>query len=563
MGRGLVAGELDPVLEASAAVARMLRHGEIERAADLFDRAIERWPKNSKLLLLKGDVLAQTAGLYQAAMHYAELLAHPTVAQWAAPRLFQIVRDKSLPLDEAIALVKRVCDAREDTRLKAQILDRLLDRGDPRERELLLDVLGRHSSIFRYEFKAAVQKTEKGECDAAIEILESARRNGRSSEPSTFLLAELYAVSSRFSEAVALLDELLEQHPEHPEIYRRLVHMLQRAGDFERAVDVFEIAIRRWPQDWLLIYRFNRLSIKPGRQAQIFDAISRASDDMQDRNDRCRFHFGLACLHNGHVERGYEHLTARFEEPTASTAGHIVKALGARSPRAWTAGSRLLDDRTREVQIVRAEGARATIVVPATFQFGNLPLAMVDALFAEHGLNVVYLRDLGQRAFLRGIAAMGATDECTLIGLAKLIAELGAKRTIFMGASAGGFTALRYAALLNGDVAVSFAGPTALSPVYESTRASIWNQDFFIKTWLARETDLPHDLVPVLSKPTRTKFRQYFGELATADAQQARRIERLSGVTLFPMPGIGDHFIAHHMIGDGSFDALIEELVSA
>jgi tetratricopeptide (TPR) repeat protein len=563
MNRELPVPVLDSIQDTSTAVTRMLQEGKIEEAAGLFDHALKRWPKSTKLRLLKGEILARTVGQSQAALHYAELLNAPNVAQWAAGHLFTLLGEKALPIDDAVVVAPRVCNAQIEAKLKERILDRLIERESAFERERLLEIAGRGAGIFRYEWKLAVARAEAGDLETAIGLLEAARGQGRHSVQSTFLLAESYGVCSRLPDAIALLEKLLLEHPDQPDVYRRLTNLLQWAGDFTRAGDVFESAFGRWPHDWMLVFRFNRLPVKPHRQAQIFDIVASASGDIANKNDRFRFHFGLACLHVGQVERGIQHLKGPFEEPTATTAGLVMKALGARSARDWIANSRLVDDRTQEVQIVRAKDARATIVVPATYQFGFLPLALMDSLFAEHGFNAIYLRDFGKRQFVRGISALGGTEEATLAGLAKLTAELGAKRTIFMGSSGCGFTALRYGALMGADAAVSFSGPTATATAYDNTKTSIWNPDFFKKILMQREGELPFDLVPVLSQPSRTKFLQIYGENAAADAKQAQRIGGLPGVTLMPVAGVSDHFVVDHMIGDGSFDALLEELVDA
>jgi tetratricopeptide (TPR) repeat protein len=554
---------LDSIQDTSTAVTRMLQEGKIEEAVRLFDHALKRWPKSTKLRLLKGEILARTAGQSRAALHYAELLGAPNVAQWAAGHLFTLLGEKVLPIDDAVVVAPRVCDAQVEAKLKERILDRLIERESALERDRLLEIAGRGAGIFRYEWKLAVSRAEAGDLEAVIELLEAAHRAGRNSVQSIFLLAESYGVCSRLPDAIALLENLLLQHPDLPDAYRRLTNLLQRAGDFERAADVFESAVRHWPQDWMLIFRFNRLPARPQRQRQIFNIVAGANSDIRGKNDRFRFHFGLACLHNGHIERGIEILQGPFDEPTATTAGLVMKALGARSAREWSTGSRFVDDRTLEVQIVRAANARATIVVPATFQFGYLPLSLIDSLFAERGLNAIYLRDFGKRAFVRGIASLGGTEETTLTSLAQLTAELGAKRTIFMGCSACGFTALRYGALMGADCAVSFAGPTATSTVYDNTKTSIWNPDFFLKILLQREPDLPFDLVPVLSQPSRTKYLQIYGANAVEDARHSRRIEGLPGVTLIPVAGVSDHFVVDHMIGDGTFDKLLDDLIAA
>jgi hypothetical protein len=115
------------------------------------------------------------------------------------------------------------------------------------------------------------------------------------------------------------------------------------------------------------------------------------------------------------------------------------------------------------------------------------------------------------------------------------------------------------------DTAVSFAGPTDASstPLYHQSRPSAWNPDFFVRGILDRESDLPLDLMPVLSTPRHTHFIQYFGQEMAEDVRQARRIEGLPGVTLRPVPGLNSHYVLDHLIGDGSFDSLLEELAAS
>ena len=265
----------DLLQDTSTAIARMLRDGEIDEATRLFDRAVKRWPKSSKLLLLKGELLGRTSGPSQAAAHYSELLNASNVSQWAAGHLLATLRDAPLPVDDAAAVTLRVCAAQLEAPLKERILDRLLDREDPSERARILEAAGRNSAIFRYEWKFAVSKTENGDFDAAIEILELAQSAGRNSVQGCFLLAELLAVCSRLPDAVALLEDLLRRQPDQTDIYRRLTNLLQRACDFERAADVFESAATRWPHDWMLVFRFNRLPIKPHRQSGILTSCPR------------------------------------------------------------------------------------------------------------------------------------------------------------------------------------------------------------------------------------------------------------------------------------------------
>ena len=439
----------------------------------------------------------------------------------------------------------------------------MLERQDAVERLNLLEATA-HSKILRYELKLAVAKLEGGDFETALRILEAARSEGRISVPSSILLSELLTLFSRLPESIAVLEELLERFPENPDIYRRLTYALQQASEFERAADIFERAIGRWPHDWMLLVRLSRMPIERRRLEHFFEIISNGAEDVLARNERFRFHYARACLLVGKVERALELLHSLVEPVVQGLAAPLMKALSARPAQHWTSGSRLVDDRTKDFQVTRAPNARATFILTINATFGNLPQSLVDTFFADHDVNVVYLRDFRKRSYLRGVAGLGRTELETIAALRKIVAALGAKRTIVMGGSGGGFSAMRYAALMDADVAVSFAGPTDASttPLYHGARPSAWNPDFFIKAILNRESDLPLDLVPLLSKSGRTKFIQYFGQEMPEDVRQALRLKGLPGVTLRPVPGLDSHYVLDHLMGNGSFDLLLEELAT-
>jgi len=131
-----------------------------------------------------------------------------------------------------------------------------------------------------------------------------------------------------------------------------------------------------------------------------------------------------------------------------------------------------------------------------------------------------------------------------------------------MGSSSGGFSAMRVGALMGADVCVSLSGQTALASYLDTTRVSAWNPSFFVKVQMEREGNLPFDLVPVLSRPSKTKFLQFYGADDEEDTRQALRLKGIPNVLLIPVRGVGDHFVVDHMIADGSFDALLKELAA-
>lgn len=553
---------LPPTAEAAyAAVQQLLKDGSSEEAIALTERALDRWPKNLRLLLGKGDVLAKAASRGAAAKHYSELIANGLGEPWAAGRLTTLLAAGPLSFDDAMQVGEAIAAATIDPKLKQALLQQLVLRDDPGERFQLLQAVAPRAEVFALEWRLAVMLTEQGEIDAALQLLESAAAAGRNSPQAALLYADLLAVCDRLVEAVAVLERQCDAHPDSADVYRRLTALWQRLGDFERAADVFEAALEHWPQDWMLLLRLNRLPVRRERLQKMFARIAANAEAVLSRDDRFRLQYALASLHLGQIEPALDLLRRPFEGPVATMAAPVLKALGARPPEWWLAHSRLTDDRTRDVQVTRAPDARATVVLPTGVSFGNLPLAFVDSLLAAHGVNVVYLRDFRKRAYLRGIASLAPDEAGTIAALQQLLAELGASRTLVIGSSSGGFTALRYGALLGADAAVSFSGPTELVSFHQSTRHSVWNPNFFILQLLKRERDLPQDLVPVLSQPRVSRFQQFYGADSESDAKQALRLAGLPGVELMPVTGVSDHFVVDHMIGSGEFDRLLKSLI--
>jgi tetratricopeptide (TPR) repeat protein len=546
--------------DAAAAIAEALERGAFSDAMQRLDTAVRHWPANAKLQLLKGTLLEKSQGTPQAALHFAGLAENPNIAAMAGKRLLPLIRRGAVTPDSVIELARRVSCSFMDAADKERILNAIVAQSAPDQRNELLDVLG-SSGILRLECKLAVRKAEQGAFDEARRILELARQEGRTSAESVSLLAELYARSQRLPEAIAMLMQLRADYPDEPDCYLRLTTLLQRADDFAGAARIFEEAVERWPHNWQLLVRLHRLPLDRQTLERLFDTIARDADEALGKDERFRLQFALLCLHLGRIEQARDVLSLPFAAAASAVPRLILKTLTARTPAQWTGGSRLIDVRSAEVQVTRADCPRATVVVPTAIALSHLPLAFVDSLFADHAVNVVYLRDFAGRAHLRGVPALGRGETGTIEALGQLISSLGAARTIVMGTGAGGFTALRYGALLEADIAIAFSAPTELNTVFGEAKRAIANPNFPGTALLERDGDLPLDLVPLLSTPRRTKSILIYGDDAANDARQAQRVEGLPGVTLKPVAGIGDSNVLLHMIADGSFDQLIESLV--
>ncbi len=548
------------VAEANRSVLQLLEEGKSAGALALLESALARWPRNQRLLLTKGEVLA-ASGSDKAAEHYAGLLSDPKAVPWAVTRLRELLEKEPLELDAALKVGAQIAAADIEPRLKQPLLDLLLEREEPSERMRLLETIAPAAGLHKYEWKLAVARIEQGDPQSALALLSRAMTEGRTSPHGTTLLSDLLATCGKLPEAIETLEAAIMRHPDHPDLYRRLIFLLQRERAFGKAGAVMGQALERWPSDWMLLHRLNRLPLEPGQFERIFAIVSRNAPAAAENDERFCLQFALACLHAREIERGLSLLARPFQDPVSHMAAPVLGAVRSRPVDFWRDRSRLVDDRSRDVQWTLSPRPRATLVLPTGISFGYLPLSMIDALFAEHDVNVVYLRDFNKRAYLRGVVGLGSTEAETLGNLKPLLDRLDAARTIIMGSSQGGFAALRYGALLETPAAVSFSGPTDLSLYYDKVRPSAWNPNYFIKLSIEREADLPMDVAPLVAASRSTRFYQFYGAQSADDVRQAERLRGLPQVTLEAVPEIHDHFVLDHMIGSGWFDRLLERVI--
>lgn len=545
---------------ANAQIVRAMEAGERDEATRLMEEALARWPNYTRLQLTQGEVLHNCVGAAASALYYASLLDERPAHPWALARLKAVLNGQALLAQEALQIGEALFAAKLDGPASDSLFDSLAKAVRPDESLAFLRTLAPRSKIFRLEWKLAVAETEEADAEAAIRILSGAYEEGRYNEAAISLLSELLAVCGRESEAIELLRREILRAPDRPDPYRKLLSLLQRAGAFKEAGEVMQEALERWPRDWLLLFRLNRLPVEPKRLKSIFRTIRAAADAEALRDERFRYHYALVCLHAGELERARDLLQTPFAPPVEDLAAPVAKAFLSRPIGFWEGKSRLADNRTLDVQITRSKGASLTVVLPTGIAFGFLPPAMIDSLFAEHRVNVVYLRDFRKRAYTHGVQSLGHDEAETIRALKEVLASLGAPRTVTIGASMGGFAAFRYGALLDAYAAISFAGPTELRSVYDTAKHSVWNPGYFVKLQLQREREMPVDLVPLLLRGGKTKYCLFFGRDSAEDARQARRLEGIENVALLPVRGVKDHLVVDHMIADGSFDAMLRLL---
>jgi hypothetical protein len=221
--------------------------------------------------------------------------------------------------------------------------------------------------------------------------------------------------------------------------------------------------------------------------------------------------------------------------------------------------SSFADDATKDVQVVRREGADAVVFAfcGGAHRLG-MPLCIAHRWLARLPAHVVYLRDFHRTCYLQGITSLGPGREATAAALREIAASLGARHIACLGNSGGVFAALLYGLDLGAAAVVGLSGPTNLSPGF-NTHLRLAN---LARRLAAAGHDVEIDLrgsYARSSAPPKTLLT--FGAENWDDQIQAGYMAGLPSVTLAPIAGVRDHNIATALARMGELPRTLQWLV--
>jgi len=207
-----------------------------------------------------------------------------------------------------------------------------------------------------------------------------------------------------------------------------------------------------------------------------------------------------------------------------------------------------------DVMIVRAEKADHALVA-----FGGATEAfwLPPPLLELPKTHIVILRDSRRLWHLTGVDGLGANYQECVAALRQLIESLGVAKTVFVGSSSGGYSALRYALDLNP------AGVLAISPMTGTEDLPKLLPRFPALRPLYRAApEMMGDLVPLYREhPNPPKVIVVWGEKHPVDTEQAVRMKGLPNVTLEPVRGVAAHPAWVKLLADGQLEPLLRRLL--
>ncbi|HEX5224858.1 MAG TPA: hypothetical protein VFW29_06995 [Solirubrobacteraceae bacterium] len=191
-------------------------------------------------------------------------------------------------------------------------------------------------------------------------------------------------------------------------------------------------------------------------------------------------------------------------------------------------------------------------------QLGMPPFEFFKAT-GEIPVKRLFVRDLHQAWYHRGIPGHGSTLEESAASLRALIDSHHVERLVVAGNSAGGYAALAFGTLLEADTALCFAPQTVLDPgVLAEWDDHRWDGQL---DDLVREGAIPprwSDLGAALAGEAarRTRYQVYFDETLEVDRLHADRLAEVPGVELHRLSA-GAHSVAQAMRDTGELGRVL------
>ncbi len=549
--------------EIQKSVRAALKEGRHDEAKVTLAAALDRWPDAYWMLMLHAEVLKASGDLAEALAQLRAIHERFPDKHWAAQGVIRLLFEEDRQAEARAFFENAVWTSTVPDETKSQMITALSPRrGNLDETiaflgRLLFASPGSPAVLTRL----AMIRARQGLWDEAVSLLDEIAARGPVPEHARAIQADLLSGFGRFPEMLVIARELAAAHPHRVDYTHRVILALSGSGDHQEAAQVLKDAAARWPGDWRVLFRLNRIVPVQPLWDEAF-AIIEASFNPATTYARSLFQFAVASLRQGKTEQSLIALDAIAQRGLASThADPLQHVLGRFSPEEWRARMRLADDQTAEVQIVGVEGADTTIVIFGGIDFGlsSLPFGYVDALLSSYRANVVYLRDFAFRAYFEGISSLAPTAEQTLDRLREILERLGTRRLITIGYSVGGFAAIRYGAQLGAQAAISFGAPTTLEEEFEAdSKPGVGYRPKALKRALSfRLTDETKDLVKDLAGTSTRVFCHYAAQYP-AEVAHSNRLRDLDNVELRPL-NISDHSVAMRAIADGILDRLLVE----
>ena len=198
---------------------------------------------------------------------------------------------------------------------------------------------------------------------------------------------------------------------------------------------------------------------------------------------------------------------------------------------------------------------------------GGLGVAPFEfaAITAGLGVDTIFVRDVRQAWYQRGLPGYGSDVAEVARSLGALVGQHPYRRVVMLGNSMGGFAALLFGALLGADEVHAFSPQTFVSAALRRRHGDgRWPEQVEAMHAATESGRRVEDLLGVLAAGDlrHGPLHVHFSTASALDGLHARRLKGLPGVRLHAYAG-GGHKLVGDLKADGRLGALLRRSARA
>lgn len=174
----------------------------------------------------------------------------------------------------------------------------------------------------------------------------------------------------------------------------------------------------------------------------------------------------------------------------------------------------------------------------------------------------MFVRDLDQAWYHRGVVGMGTSLTSAAEGLEIQIKRSKVNRLITLGNSSGGYAALLFGSMLGADQVLSFAPQTALGPISRLRIGEYrWPRQIARVYASSTASASQFNLRKTLTSPNFGSANVYFSSDHRLDRAYAENVETVPRVNKVAYTDRGGHALIRSLKEDGSLDSMLQQVV--
>ena len=219
---------------------------------------------------------------------------------------------------------------------------------------------------------------------------------------------------------------------------------------------------------------------------------------------------------------------------------------------------------SKEAIFTDTKSSNSTIIIAFGGMKGNLGIPVFEffKILSPLDTKKMFIRDLDQNLYFGGLP--GITDSIDGIGdhLKYKFEELGIKRVVVLGNSAGANAAVLFGILLNAEKVVAFSPKTFITPL---KRILFWDHQWWenhIRVYFTKGVKSEYwDLKKLLSKSDiKTKFQLHYSLHNRIDSMHCERMSKCPNVTIKGYEYKG-HDLVRHLKETGELQKIITHIL--